>query len=93
MIRLLSAIGRIVIVWGAVLWVVACVAAGAVGVGTQSQAPDGHIVGGIVGGIIGAIVGLISAGVIFGSIATLYDIRDSLRLLVEQGRTSTRSGA
>jgi uncharacterized membrane protein len=88
MIRLLSAIGRIVIVLAAVLWVIALVVMGAFEIGTHSPTPDGYVVGGIIGGIVGAIFGLISAGVVFGAIATLYDIRDNLRLLVKQDRNT-----
>jgi hypothetical protein len=32
---------------------------------------------------LGALLGLIIAGAVFGAIATLYDIRDSLRLMVQ----------
>jgi hypothetical protein len=36
----------------------------------------------VVGTLLGGAVGLLTAGIVFGLVATVYDIRDSLRTLV-----------
>lgn len=77
MIRFLSALGRAAVVVGAVL----TIAAGAVG-GWGWATSDGMIsdpARGAVGAALGAVAGIVSAGVVFGPLATLYDIRDNIR--------------
>jgi hypothetical protein len=91
MIELLSAIGRVVVVIGAVL----TVAAFAVGGYLYAYAEEAKIYGiysisgggritprELVYGVIGAAIGFVVAGAAFGAIATLYIIRDSLRSLL-----------
>jgi hypothetical protein len=84
MIRLLSAIGRATIVIAAILIVVAFAATG-------YQAPELHPYladygfGRLAGAALGFAIGLVAAGIIFGPLATLYDIRDSLRRLAKAG--------
>jgi len=92
MIKLLSAVGRATIVIAAVVIIVA----GAVGgyLGTETR-PELFFTsyGRWLGGLMGLALGVVSAGVVFGPLATLYDIRDSLRRLAnpeEPGHTPKR---
>jgi hypothetical protein len=82
MIRLLSAVGRATIVIAAVVIIVA----GAVGgyLGTETR-PELFFTsyGRWLGALLGLALGVVSAGVVFGPLATLYDIRDSLRRLAK----------
>jgi hypothetical protein len=78
MIRLLSAVGRATIVIAAGV----IIAGGAIGgyVGSEAR-PELFftIYGRWLGALIGFALGVVSAGVLLGPLATLYDIRDSLR--------------
>jgi hypothetical protein len=82
MIRLLSLIGRATIVIAAIVIIVAFAVAG-------YQAPEMHPYladygfGRPVGAVVGFAIGLVTAGIVFGPLATLYDIRDNLRLLAK----------
>ena len=90
MIGLLSAIGRVVIVAAAVLTVIGCTIQGYLFGRVRESATYGNFT--ISGGgqitplelfysLLGGGIGIIVAGAVFGAIATLYDIRDSLRLI------------
>jgi hypothetical protein len=82
MIRILSVIGRATIVVAALLMIVGSAVAGYVDAGRQyGFAAFGYGPG--VGALIGLVLGIIGAGVILGPLATLYDIRDGVRHLVE----------
>jgi hypothetical protein len=78
MIRLLSAVGRATIVIAAVLIIVGGAVGGYMGAETR---PELYFTsyGRWLGGLIGLVLGVVSAGVVLGPLATLYDIRDSLR--------------
>lgn len=90
MIEMLSAIGRGVIVVAATLTVIGSMVGGYTVARAQESVSYGHFL--ISGGgqitpleflylVLGGGIGLVIAGAVFGAIATLYDIRDSLRLL------------
>jgi hypothetical protein len=82
MIRLLSAIGREIIIVAALLTIVVFVVGGyAMGTGGYGDlAPGaGRGIGGGWGAVLGGVLGIIVAGAVFGPIATLYDIRDNIR--------------
>lgn len=82
MIRILSSIGRATIVVAALLMIVGSAVAGYVDAGRQDGlAAFGY--GPAVGALIGLVLGIIGAGVFLGPLATLYDIRDGVRHLVE----------
>ena len=82
MIKLLSAVGRATIVIAAVVIIVG----GAVGgyMGSESR-PELFftIYGRWLGALVGLVLGVISAGIVLGPLATLYDIRDSLRRMAD----------
>jgi hypothetical protein len=84
MIRLLSLIGRATIVIAAILIVVTFTVTG-------YQSPELHPYladygfGRPVGAVVGFAIGLVTAGIIFGPLATLYDIRDNVRHLAKAG--------
>ena len=95
MIEMLSAIGRVVIVVAAALMVIGSMMGGYMIAQAQESVSYGNFL--ISGGgqitpleflylAIGGGIGLIVAGAVFGAIATLYDIRDSLRLLTRLNR-------
>jgi hypothetical protein len=84
MIRFLSLVGRATIMIAAALVIVGFVIAGYVGsnlhpylvaYGFERQ----------LGALVGLAVGVMVAGIIFGPLATLYDIRDNVRRLVQFG--------
>lgn len=78
MIRLLSAMGRATIVIAAALMI----AGGALGGYVSAEArPELFFTsyGRWLGALVGLALGFVSAGVVFGPLATLYDMRDSLR--------------
>lgn len=82
MIRILSLIGRATIVVAAFLMIVGSAAAGYFNAAKEyGIAALGY--GPAIGALIGLAVGTIAAGVVLGPLATLYDIRDSVRHLVE----------
>ena len=82
MIRILSSIGRATIVVAALLMIVGSAVAGYVDAGRQyGLAALGFGPG--LGALIGLVLGTIGAGVILGPLATLYDIRDGVRHIVE----------
>jgi hypothetical protein len=78
MIRLLSAVGRATIIIAAMVMIVGAAVGGYVGAETH---PELYFTsyGRWLGALIGLVLGVASAGVVFGPLATLYDIRDSLR--------------
>lgn len=80
MIRLLSAVGRATIVIAAAV----IIAGGAIGgyLGSETR-PELFFTGygRWLGALVGLVLGVVSAGVVFGPLATLYDVRDSLRRL------------
>ena len=80
MIKLLSAVGRATIVVAAAVIVVAAAIGGYLGTETR---PELFLTsyGRWLGALLGLALGIVSAGVVFGPLATLYDIRDSLRRL------------
>jgi hypothetical protein len=99
MIRLLSDIGRAAVVLAAILTIVGCAMWGytlAEGFellrnGNVGFAGSGRItVSEVAGIVIGGAAGMIIAGAVFGAIATLYDIRDNIRmiLLLKGGRSA-----
>jgi hypothetical protein len=84
MIRLLSLVGRATIMIAATLIIAGFVIAGyldsdlhpyLVAYGFERQ----------LGALLGLVVGVMVAGIIFGPLATLYDIRDNVRRLVKFG--------
>lgn len=82
MIRILSSIGRATIVVAALLMIVGSTAAGYFNAAKEyGIAALGY--GPALGALIGLVVGTIAAGVVLGPLATLYDIRDGVRHLVE----------
>lgn len=82
MIRILSSIGRATIVVAAVLMIVGSAAAGYLNAAKEyGIAALGY--GPAIGGLIGLVAGTIAAGVVLGPLATLYDIRDAVRHLVQ----------
>ena len=90
MIQMLSAIGRVVVVVAAAITVAATTLAGyffaraseLASYGTFTISEGGKITPlELAYALIGFAVGLIVAGAVFGAIATLYEIRDSLILL------------
>jgi hypothetical protein len=92
-IRLLSAVGRVVIIVAAMLTVIGCIAASYFFARTQEFALYGSfsISGGgqitpleLIYSLHGGGIGVVVSGVIFGAIATLYDIRDSLRVIARR---------
>jgi hypothetical protein len=101
MIELLSAVGRVVIVVAAVLTVISCTIAGYLFARTQEFATYSNftISGGgqitpleIVYSLFGGGIGVVVSGAIFGAIATLYDIRDSLRSIAKRNRGDQSPG-
>jgi hypothetical protein len=93
MIGLLSAIGRAIVVTAAVLTVIGFSIGGFLTARTQEAVLYGGSFAISGGGrttpfelfclVIGCGIGFLVAGTVFGAIATLYDIRDSLRQLIE----------
>jgi hypothetical protein len=92
MIGLLSATGRAIIVIAAVLTVIGFTAEGyliarfqeALSYGNFSISRGGQIMPlELLYLAIGSGAGFIAAGTVFGTVATLYEIRDSLRLLTK----------
>ena len=82
MIRILSAIGRTTLVVAAILMILGSAAAGYLNAAKEYGIADlGH--GPAIGALIGLLVGTIAAGVVLGPLATLYDIRDSVRRMLE----------
>jgi hypothetical protein len=97
MIRLLSYIGRTVIVVAAILTVVGFSISGYLLARYQELLDYGNFT--ISGGgqitpregfysLLGAGIGFVVAGIVFGAIATLYDIRDNLRWIARQNSLS-----
>jgi len=80
MIRLLSAVGRATIVIAAAVIIVGGAIGGYVGSETRPELLFLSY-GRWLGAILGLAFGVVFAGVVFGPLATLYDIRDSLRRL------------
>jgi hypothetical protein len=82
MIKLLSAVGRATIVIAAAVIIVG----GAVGgyVGSEAR-PELFFTsyGRWLGALLGLALGIVTAGVVFGPLATLYDMRDSLRRMAD----------
>ena len=82
MIRILSMIGRATLVVAAILVIVGAAVAGYIDAGREvGGVAIGY--GPVVGALLGLVVGIITAGVVFGPLATLYDIRDNVRLVAE----------
>ena len=82
MIRILSAIGRATLVVAAILMILGSAAAGYFDAAREyGIAALGHSP--VIGALIGLVLGTIGAGVILGPLATLYDIRDGVRHVVE----------
>ena len=82
MIRILSAIGRATLVVAALLMIAGSAAAGYFDAGKEyGIAAVGS--GPALGALIGRVLGTIAAGGILGPLATLYDIRDSVRRMLE----------
>lgn len=82
MIRLLSAVGRATIVIVAAVIIVG----GAIGGYIGSEAHPELLFtsyGRWLGALLGLVLGVVSAGVVFGPLATLYDMRDSLRRMAD----------
>jgi hypothetical protein len=93
MISLLSAIGRVVIVIAAVLVIIGCVIGGYLFARYQELAFYGDFTigaGGLITpreflySLLGGGIGFVVSGTVFGAIATLYDIRDNVRLIAER---------
>lgn len=91
MIRFLSLVGRATIVIAAALIIVGFAIAGYVNsdlrpylfaYGFERQ----------LGALVGLAIGIIVAGIIFGPLATLYDIRDNVRRLVKFGEGELAPG-
>jgi hypothetical protein len=91
MIKLLSNIGRSTVVFAAFATVVGCAIwgytlaegydllhNGVVGFAGLGRITLTELVGLVAGGLLGILV----AGAVFGAIATLYDIRDNIRMVV-----------
>ena len=78
MIRLLSAVGRATIVIAAAVIIVGGAVGGYMGAETR---PELYFTsyGRWLAALVGLVLGVVSAGVVLGPLATLYDIRDSLR--------------
>jgi hypothetical protein len=92
MIRILSTIGRATLVVAAILVIVGTAVAGYFGAEREyGVAVLGH--GSAIGALIGLVIGIITAGVVFGPLATLYDIRDNVRLVVELAEDEYGGGA
>jgi len=81
--KLLSALGRATIAAAAAVIVAGFVIGGYMAPVTHPGAAD-YKIGQELGAAIGFVVGLIAAGMVLGPVATLYDIRDQLRRLVER---------
>jgi TRAP-type C4-dicarboxylate transport system permease small subunit len=80
MIRFLSGIGRAIVVLAALFTIVLCAIGGygwAHGYYAGYAPTPG--VGVAAGTVLGAVAGIVVAGIVFGPIATLYDIRDNIR--------------
>jgi hypothetical protein len=95
MIRALSTIGHYAIVVATVIFVLGG-ALGGYGTALMNE-PNPYLYTSLtareaVYAAIGAFLGLIIAGVVLGIAATLYDIRDSLRLLVAAFVSSVANG-
>ncbi len=82
MIRLLSAVGRATIVIAAVVIIVGGAVGGYVGAETRPELLFTSY-GRWLGALVGLVLGVVSAGVVFGPLATLYDMRDSLRRMAD----------
>lgn len=82
MIRLLSAVGRATIVIAAAVIIVAGAVGGYVGSETRPELFFTSY-GRWLGALLGLVLGVVAAGVVFGPLATLYDIRDSLRRMAD----------
>ena len=98
MIRLLSAIGRVVIAVAAVLTVISCTMVGYLFARSQEFAIYGNFsISGsgqitpleVFYSVLGGGIGFVVSGAVFGAIATLYEIRDSLRLITSHLRLIT----
>ena len=82
MIRILSMIGRATLVVAAILVIVSTAVAGYLDAGREvGGVAIGY--GPVVGALLGLLAGILAAGVILGPLATLYDIRDNVRLIAE----------
>jgi hypothetical protein len=86
MIRFLSVMGRATIVIAAALIIIGFVVASYFDTGIRSEL-SAFSFGRELGALAGLVLGTIAAGVIFGPLATLYDIGDSLRRLVQIGES------
>src|SRR5512146_677060 len=82
MIRLLSAVGRATIVIAAAVMIVGGAIGGYVSAETRPELFF-TTYGRWLGALIGLALGVVSAGVVFGPLATLYDMRDSLRRMAD----------
>lgn len=100
MIKFLSTVGRVTIVVAALLMILGFGLAGffesyAGGVNGYLASYTGHAVHlgthQTVAFIAGCVIGSIVAGTIFGPLATLYDVRDSLRQLVKRAEQEERA--
>lgn len=92
MIRILSLIGRATLVVAAILMILGSAAAGYLDAAREyGIAALGH--GPAIGALIGLVLGTIAAGVILGPLATLYDIRDGVRHLVQLAEDEYGPGA
>jgi flagellar motor component MotA len=89
LMRLLAAIGRFAVALAAILMVIGGGIGGYVGAARQagfetagSVFPSGPVTASEIGSaIVGAILGLLAAGVIFGPLAALFDIRENVAIL------------
>ncbi len=86
MIRFLSVMGRATIVIAAALIIIGFVVASYFDAGIRAEL-SAFSFGRELGALIGLVLGTIAAGIIFGPLATLYDIRDNLRRLVQIGES------
>jgi hypothetical protein len=97
-IKLLSGVGRAVIVVAAALTIIGFTVAGYnvgrpnefIAYGSYRQSGGAITLLELVFSVLGCGIGIIVAGAVFGAIATLYEIRDSLRLLAGPNRDNSR---
>lgn len=89
MIKLLSAVGRATIVIAAVLIILGSTAAGYVDADARPYL-FGFRFAREAGALIGLAIGIVAAGVVFGPLATLYDMRDSLRHLAREKEPTSK---
>ncbi|MGH8749875.1 MAG: hypothetical protein ACREU5_12315 [Burkholderiales bacterium] len=82
MIKLLSAVGRATIVIVAAVIIVGGAVGGYLGSETRPELFFTSY-GRWLGALVGLVLGVVSAGIVLGPLATLYDIRDNLRRMAD----------